>query len=131
MPLPADDVLAIQKLLADYNHAVDAGDGATFAGLFTEDGSLDSGFGVTEGRAALAEFAAAVPVMVPGTRHLITNLSIDGDGDGATTKVYLQMWATAGGAPETKLVISGIYEDTLRRDGGQWRFATRKLVADA
>ena len=27
MGLATDDILAIQKLIADYNHAVDAGDG--------------------------------------------------------------------------------------------------------
>ena len=40
MPLPVEDVLAIQKLLADYNHAIDAGDGDAFAGAFVEDGTL-------------------------------------------------------------------------------------------
>jgi uncharacterized protein (TIGR02246 family) len=131
MPLATDDVLAIQKLIADYNFAVDAGEGAAFAELFTADGSLDSGFNVVKGHDELVAFADAVPLMVPGTRHLVTNLSIDGDGDTATSRLYLQMWATAGGAGETKLVISGRYEDTLRREDGTWRFATRKLVPDA
>jgi hypothetical protein len=40
------------------------------------------------------------------------------------------MWSTAGGASESKLVISGRYEDTLRRDGGRWRFVTRKMIPD-
>ena len=61
----------------------------------------------------------------------MSNVSIDGDGDTATTRLYLQMWSTAGGAAETKLVISGVYDDTLRRDGGTWRFVTRKLVVDS
>ena len=81
MSLPVEDVLAIQKLLADYNHAIDAGDGDGFAGTFVEDGTLDVGHGVTEGRAALKEFAGALPTMVPGIRHLISNLSIDCSGD--------------------------------------------------
>jgi hypothetical protein len=68
--------------------------------------------------------------MAPGARHLVSNVSIDGDGDGATTRLYLQMWSTAGGAAESKLVISGRYEDTLRRDDGTWRFVTRKLIVD-
>jgi hypothetical protein len=40
------------------------------------------------------------------------------------------MWSTAGGAAESKLVISGRYEDTLRRDDGRWRFVTRKMIPD-
>ena len=32
-------------------------------------------------RSALKEFAGALPSLVPGIRHLISNLSIDGSGD--------------------------------------------------
>ncbi len=130
MALATDDVLAIQKLIADYNHIVDAGDGEAFARLFVEDGSLDTGFNVVKGADELREFAAVVPTMAPGARHTVTNVSIDGDGDTATSRLYLQMHTTAGGAAETKLVISGIYEDTLQRNGSEWKFVTRKLTVD-
>jgi len=131
MALASDDILAIQKLVADYNHVVDRGDGEAFAALFVDGGSLDTGFNVVKGTDELRGFADFVPNMAPGARHLVSNVSIDGDGDAATTRLYLQMWSTAGGAAETKLVISGVYEDTLRRDGGTWRFVTRKLVVDS
>ena len=130
MALAADDILAIQKLIADYNHAVDAGDGAAFAALFVDGGSLDSGFNVIKGHDELRDFAGIVPSIAPGARHVVSNLSIDGDGDDATSRLYLQMWATAGGAAETKLVISGRYEDTLKREGTTWRFVTRKMIPD-
>jgi hypothetical protein len=130
MALATDDILAIQKLIADYNHIVDAGDGEAFAQLFVEGGSLDTGFNVVKGSDELRGFADFVPTMAPGARHWVTNVSIDGDGDAATAKLYLQMYSTAGGAAETKLVISGVYEDTLRRDGSAWRFVTRKLTVD-
>ena len=130
MALATDDILAIQKLIADYNHIVDAGDGVAFAQLFVEGGSLDTGFNVVKGADELRGFADFVPTMAPGARHLVSNVSIDGDGDAATTKLYLQMYSTAGGAAETKLVISGVYEDTLRRDDSTWRFVTRKLTVD-
>jgi ketosteroid isomerase-like protein len=131
MALTTDDILAIQKLIADYNHFVDAGDGDAFAALFVNDGSLDSGFNVVKGTDELRDFAAAVPTMAPGSRHLVSNISIDGDGAIATARLYLQVWTTAGGAAETKLVISGRYDDTLRRDGSTWRFVTRKMIPDA
>jgi len=69
--------------------------------------------------------------MAPGARHMVTNVSIDGVDDDATARLYLQMWQTAGGAAESKLVISGRYEDALRRNDGRWRFVTRKMVPDA
>jgi ketosteroid isomerase-like protein len=131
MTLATDDILAIQKLIADYNHMVDAGEGDAFAALFTDDGSLDTGFNVVKGSTELRDFAAFVPSMAPGARHMVTNVSIDGDGAEATARLYLQMWQTAGGAVDTKLVISGRYEDTLRRDDDGWRFVTRKMIPDA
>ena len=131
MALTTDDILAIQKLVADSNHLVDAGEGDAFADLFVDGGSLDTGFNVVKGRDELRDFAAFVPNMAPGARHLVSNVSIDGDGTEATARLYLQMWSTAGGAAESKLVISGRYEDTLRRDDGTWRFVTRKLVVDS
>jgi SnoaL-like domain len=131
MALATDDILAIQKLIADYNHIVDTGDGEAFAQLFVEGGSLDTGFNVVKGADELRGFADFVPTMAPGARHLVSNVSIDGDGDAATAKLYLQMFSTAGGAAETKLVISGVYEDTLRRDDATWRFVTRKLTVDS
>jgi uncharacterized protein (TIGR02246 family) len=130
MALATDDILAIQKLIADYNHIVDVGDGEAFAALFTDDGSLDTGFNVVKGSNELRDFAAFVPSMAPGARHMVTNISIDGDGADATARLYLQMWQTAGGAGESKLVISGRYEDTLRRADGRWRFVTRKMIPD-
>ena len=114
MTLATDDILAIQKLIADYNHIVDAGDGEEFAALFTDDGSLDTGFNVVKGSNELRDFAALVPSMAPGARHMVTNVSIEGTGSDA----------------ESKLVISGRYEDTLRRDDGRWRFVTRKMIPD-
>src|SRR5689334_19264950 len=86
MALATDDILAIQKLIADYNHAVDAGDGPTFAALFVESGSLDSGFNVIKGHDELRDFAGMVPSMAPGARHWVSNVSIDGDGDEATAR---------------------------------------------
>jgi len=131
MALASDDILAIQKLIADYNHLVDAGDGEAFADLFVDGGSLDTGFNVVKGADELRGFADFVPTMAPGARHLVSNVSIDGDGTNATARLYLQMWTTAGGTAETKLMISGRYDDTLRRDDGTWRFVTRKMVPDA
>lgn len=132
MALPADDLMAIYKLMADYNHLVDAGRGDDWADLFVEGGSLDTGMGmvIEGGRDALAEFAASVPTLVPGARHVVSNISIDGDGSTATGSAYLQMWATAADASQAKLVITGVYRDELRKVDGSWRFVKRVMTAD-
>ncbi len=84
MALVPDDILAIQKLVADYNHVVDTGNGEAFAALFVDGGSLDTGFNVVKGADELRGFADFVPTMAPGARHLVSNVSIDGDGETAT-----------------------------------------------
>ncbi len=132
MTLSVEDQFAIQKLLADYNHIVDAGDGEAWADLFVDGGSLDTGMGfvVSGGRDALVEFADAVPTLSPGSRHMITNVSVDGDGGDATVACYFQMWGTDADVTKTHLVISGIYRDVLRKDDGRWKFVSRVLHPD-
>ena len=128
MALSTDDVLAIQKVAALYNHAVDAGDGPGFAATFVEDGKLINTERV-EGRAALSAFAETVPTRLPRPRHILSNVVIDGDGDRATLKGYLQVFAHIGdGAPQP--VTTGVYNDTLRREDGEWLFVERVYVAD-
>jgi uncharacterized protein (TIGR02246 family) len=129
MALTVEDVLAIQRLASEYNHAVDAGDGAGFAATFVDDGKLITNTEVA-GRAALAEFAVTVPQNIPRPRHIVTNLVIDGSGDTATLSAYLQMYARLvdGGPPQ--IFTSGVYTDTLRREGGSWLFVERHFVAD-
>ena len=99
MALAIDDILAIQKLAAEYNHRIDSGDGDGFAALFVDDGSLDTGSNSATGTDELRKFGNAVPAMVKGIRHIVTNVSIDGDGDNATLKAYVQAWVTAGARP--------------------------------
>ena len=131
MPLSADDQLAITKLLADYNHAIDYGDAEAWADTFTDDAAFNSGFQEITGREELVAFAAATHEMLPGGRHQLTNISIDGEGDTATVRCYLQMWNTQGGASDTSLVISGLYADALRKDNGRWRFSRRTMTPDS
>jgi hypothetical protein len=128
MTLSADEILAIQKLMADYNHVVDRLDGDGFAALFVEDGSLQRGPDLTRGRDALRTFAGGLP---DGVRHLLTNVSIDGDGNDATSRAYVQIWATPAMAGEARVLRSGIYDDVLRRTDEGWRFVSRVLVYDA
>jgi hypothetical protein len=132
MTMPIEDQLAILKLLSDYNHLVDAGAGEAWADLFVDEGMLDTGMGIVVegGRDALVDFAQNVPVMVPGTRHIATNPSIQGDANEADAACYLQMWATDENTTNTRLVISGVYQDKLRKVDGNWKFVSRVLHPD-
>lgn len=127
-----EDIIEIQQLYSVYNHVIDGGRGEEWAALFVEDGTLDTGLGfAVEGTpSARAEFASGVPLMMPGSRHVATNVRIDVDGDSATGSAYLQLWVADEDAG-VKVLVSGVYVDTLRKDAGQWRFVTRVLVPDA
>jgi uncharacterized protein (TIGR02246 family) len=127
MALAAPDIAEITQLYAAYNLAVDDGDGDGFAGCFVADGALVSDGNPVEGRAALADFARSVPAGLPGIRHVATNVSVTGEGDAATGRCYLILMV-AGGQPQ--MLMSGSYRDTLRRDGGDWRFVRRDFTAD-
>ena len=131
MPLGPDDVFAIQRVIAGYCHTQDSGDADAFADLFTDDASLDVGLpDPFVGRDAIRELGGGVSTMVPGVRHVTSNLMIEGDGDTASARSYFQVFTTAGGAEETRLVMSGVYTDTFRREAGQWRFASRAVAND-
>jgi uncharacterized protein (TIGR02246 family) len=131
MALTSDDHLEIQTLAARYSHAVDSGDGETFAATFTESGVLDAGALVVEGRPALARFAEGLPRSHRAPRHVATNLLIDGDGDRATLRAYVQMYALTGDPPSQQVVASGRYVDELVRRDGRWLFERRVFTRDA
>jgi uncharacterized protein (TIGR02246 family) len=130
MGLTIDDQLAIQQLVARYSHAIDGGDGAAYAGTFVEDGVLDAGALQLQGSHALAQFATEFPNSVRSPRHVATNLVIDGTGDDATCKAYVQLFAGVGEPPHHQVTASGVYDDTLSKADGTWRFVRRTFIPD-
>jgi uncharacterized protein (TIGR02246 family) len=130
MSLSTDDIVQIHQLIAQYAHAFDTADAEGVAACFVPDGSLDTGHAVVSGREALAAMMPSMPEQMPGGRHVVSNVVVDGDGDDATAKMYLQLFLTAGGAAATKLLLSGRYDDVLRREDGRWQFVSRVMTAD-
>jgi hypothetical protein len=130
MFLTIEDRVAIEELYAAYNFAIDDEHPDDFADCFTPDGVLDVGFGdPVRGTEALAAFAAGTNQIMPGMRHSVTNLILQGhDDDGAIGKAYLYTYrATAEGH---QVILTGRYRDTLRRVGGLWKFADRTMIPD-
>ncbi len=131
MPLSADDHVQIQQLYARYNHAIDAGKADAWAATFTADGTFDSGQGKFAGTEQLAGFANGFHGQMKGkARHWTNNLVVDGDGGSATGSCYLLLnLGQEPGKPPTTL-IAGIYNDTLARSGGDWKFTSRAVKPD-
>lgn len=130
MSLSAEDQLAIRDLAARYNHAIDSGDGRAYADTFVEGGVLDAGALVVEGRDALEQFGSSFAGSVHAPRHIATSLVIDGDGDHAQLRAYVQMFTMVGEPPRHQVSASGTYADTLTRVDGAWRFVRRSFTAD-
>jgi uncharacterized protein (TIGR02246 family) len=131
MPFPAHDIVEIGQLAVRYAHAIDAGDGLAFASVFTEDGRLViDGKPPIIGHSALAQFAVELPNRLRRSRHVITNLLVDGEGNNASLVAYVQVFARRDDGSEITMVTAGTYDDVLVRTNGRWLFVDRKFSAD-
>jgi hypothetical protein len=63
----------------------------------------------------------------PRTRHVITNLTMEVDGDVASARSYLTVFQEVPvGSGALQPILVGGYEDEFRRVDGVWRFARRQ-----
>jgi hypothetical protein len=132
MSLSVDDHVAITQLYAKYNHAIDSGNGAGWAGTFSEDGTFSSASGTFTGTEQLAGFATGFAANLKA-RHWTNNLVIEGDGKKATGSCYLLLYRlTPGQQPPASLLVTAIYNDELAKSAdGSWRFTKRTVTGDA
>jgi uncharacterized protein (TIGR02246 family) len=131
MSLTTEDQLEIQGLAARYNHAIDSGDADGFVATFVEAGVLDAGGLVLEGHAALKDFGSTFSSSARAPRHVATNLVIDGDGDHATLKAYIQMYMLSGEPAKQTITAAGKYDDVLTKEDGRWKFVRRTFTVDS
>ena len=119
-----EDREAIRELTARYCQCAVGGDAEDVVGLFTEDGVLDFGEIVEQGRERLLalyreSFRAVRPI--PSVHNHVVEL----DGDRATGYCSLELRMVENGEAVT---AAGHYEDVFERVEGSWKFARRKLV---
>ena len=131
MGLSTDDVVEIQGLAARYSLAVDSGDADAFIACFSEDGVFDIvGTATFEGHAALKGLAVSNGSAEGSPRHVPSNLVIEGDGDRATLKAYVHVVKLVGDPPEFTVTTGGVYNDTLVKEDGRWKFSHRTFTSD-
>jgi hypothetical protein len=141
------DHAEITDLYARYNHVSDAGDAEGYAGCFTPDGILRvRGLEIRDGvmrRDAAAELTVAGRSELAGfkrrdlagrggkyRRHWNGSLWLARvDGGAVRGRCYLLAY---NGEPGELPVLAqaGVYDDTIVRDGGAWRFSLRLLTLD-
>lgn len=126
-----EDLLEIQQLCNEYGNLLDAGDVDAYAELFADDGEIKLGpVASAKGRAEIAATMKRVLAPTIGTTfHVISNPTVQLDGDTATTEV---MWTMVrrgkDGNPE--LAMLGRHRDELVRERGRWRFKVRRGFID-
>ena len=132
--LSAEDQLDIQSLYALYNLASDAADVEAYANCFTEDGEMLSpevGIDV-HGQAALRAHKERDKANRGGRyrRHWNGNVYLELLDDGSVRgRCYLIAYnGVAGDLPV--IADCGVYEDSLVKVGGDWKFARRTLTMD-
>ncbi len=133
--LAAEDYVEIQNLYSYYNLCSDAGDAEGYASCFAQDGELriDAAGVLLQGRDKLRAFKLA-DAGRRGTRyrrHWNGSLHLQKLPDGSVRgRCYLHGYnGEPGKLPE--LADAGVYEDTLVKIAGEWKYARRVIVMDA
>ena len=131
-PLSAEDRLAIREVIARCAWALDTGDVEGFVACFCGDGVMLWDVFDTpdrwEGEAALrhfAEFFRAQPTSA-GRQHHVSNTVIEPAADGARARSYVAVALRQGAGPHL-LNVMGYYEDSFRREEGEWRLSERVI----
>lgn len=122
---------AIRDLMTRYCLSIDAGRNDEWVDCFTEDGTFNSPIlGKWTGPKKLLAFTERYKEWTGEAqpRHCVMNILIEVNDDAATAESYLLMTHAEGG--KTELVISGRYEDEIRKVDGQWRFLERRVCPD-
>lgn len=126
---------AICQLIYTYAERIDAGDFAgvgellgdahlTFEGYDT----LLSGPGAIE--ALYASTTRRLADGTPGTKHLMTNVIVDLDGDAARSRSYYTVLQAVPGELALQPVIAGRYHDSFELIDGVWRFSAMHVIVD-
>src|SRR4030088_485019 len=86
----AADVVAIQQLLYRYAYALDAREYDALDEVFAPDASLHTSGGTLMSPAEYKKMCATELPKLDATHHMVTNTSVNVDGDRATSRAYFQ-----------------------------------------
>ncbi len=120
------DEMYIIRLVNTYARGADTRDGALFASVFAEDGSLEFRGRTSTGTAQLTKIPGGLHAYEK-TYHTVLNTVIDVDGDTASGEVYSASHhlRPIEGDTYSDRVMYITYRDTYRRTGQGWRIAKR------
>lgn len=116
----------IERMILDYAAHNDAANWDAVAAMFVEDGRVSrpvSPHDFTEGRDAILAAFKARPHRT--TRHIVSNMRIDVNGDLANAHSQIMLFT----GPDMNPLV-GSYADQLVRTHEGWRFAERQGSLD-
>ncbi|PZF85041.1 hypothetical protein C1I99_29955 [Micromonospora deserti] len=124
------DRVEIMELLGRHQIYIDLKDADGYAGLYAEDGSYESPFGGSTGRAAIKELFLGLQAsgFTAGKRHMSGPAMIDIDGERATALSYYWVAETEG---DPGVYATGSYRDELIKADGRWLISRRVQTLDA
>ncbi|GAA4938401.1 SnoaL-like protein [Actinomycetospora succinea] len=122
---------ALHRLRNRFHEFVNTDRWDEIGGLFAEDAELDYSYlGTASGRAAITEFFAAIPRLLPAdagkpfVRQFIHGHDVTVDGDTASGTSFLFATPIYHGQ---SFVLAGRFADTYLRTGEGWLFASVAL----
>ncbi|HUC04124.1 MAG TPA: nuclear transport factor 2 family protein [Acidimicrobiales bacterium] len=128
---------AICQLLYGYAERIDAGDFAGVAELFAQATLTFEGFDDTvSGRDAIQALYERTTRRyddgTPRTKHVMTNVLVDDDGDGgrATSRSYFTVLQAVPGALALQPVIAGRYRNSYELVDDVWRLSSVHIIID-
>ncbi len=131
----ASDRDQIAELISTYAERIDTGDFVGVADLFAEAEMTFAGSDhVVRGRRAVLDLYTTSTRRyddgTPKTKHVMTNLIVDLDGDCATTRSYFTVLQAVPGALALQPVVAGRYHNRFARVEGGWRFDRVHIIID-
>jgi 3-phenylpropionate/cinnamic acid dioxygenase small subunit len=135
--VPETAAEAITKLIYTYAERIDDGDFAGVGELFahatlTFEGFDDAVTGRDAIEALYTRSTRRYEDGTPRTKHVMTNVMVDVDDDGATarSRSYFTVLQAVPGALALQPVIAGRYRHTYEQVDSAWRVATMHITID-
>jgi len=129
-----DDIESVRALIYEYAELIDLGQLDAVSALFTHGTWSSPGRGTPLRGAEQVRHAYDGVILydgIPGTKHVISNVTIEIADDRATATAR-SYFTVLQGRPDFPLqsVIAGRYHDRFARVDDSWRFADRQIFPD-
>jgi hypothetical protein len=122
---------ALRRTAELYAQGADRRDKAVWSAIMTEDCVIEAPGITLHGRAQIVAALDIMAQLYVSTQHRVHNQIVTIDGDSARGETYSVAEHLSLAEGRAKVLTWAIrYQDSWRREGGEWRFAHRRLILD-